>query len=208
MVTVGITGGIGSGKSTVCEIWAEKGAYIVNADDLAKELMVSDPEIKEDLLETFGEEAYIADGSLNRQYLANEAFEKGRVEELNAIVHPKIPAAARQKMAEAQKKGYAIFVYEAALLLENLEPGALDYIVLVLANKEQRLQRVQIRDQSSAEDIRQRMNKQRNFEDSTDVADIIIRNNGTLKELKKKAEIVYEKFLPLGGKNGKKSQDE
>ncbi|NGP88920.1 dephospho-CoA kinase [Fodinibius halophilus] len=201
MVTVGVTGGIGSGKSTVCEIWSQMGAYILNADDLAKELMVSKPEIRDELVQTFGAEAFADDGSLNRKYLAKEAFERDRVDELNAIVHPQIPGAAQEKMAIAEQEGYEVFVYEAALLLENLEPGALDFIVLVLADEQQRLERVQERDESSAEDIRQRMAKQRNFEESTDKADIIIRNNGTLKELKKKAEIVYEKFLPLSGKN-------
>ena len=201
MVTVGITGGIGSGKSTVCEFWSELGAYVLNADDLAKELMISDPEIKEQLLHIFGEDSFFEDGSLNRKHLAHEAFEKGRVDELNAIVHPKIPEAAAEKMNRAESNGYDVFVYEAALLLENLDPGDLDYVVLVLADEEQRLERVQERDNSSAQDIRKRMNKQRNFEEATDRADYVIQNNGTLEELKKKAELVYENFLPFSGKN-------
>lgn len=199
MVTVGITGGIGSGKTTVCEIWSKLGAYVLNADELAKQVMVTDPEVKEQLVEAFGEASFHEDGGLNRQYLASEAFEKGRVKELNAIVHPKLPEAALKKMEEAEEAGYDVIVYEAALLLENIEPGDLDYVVLVLADEEHRIERVQKRDKSSAEEIKQRMSKQRNFEKATDRVDYVIRNNGTLEELKKKAELIYQNFLSSKG---------
>ena len=195
MVTVGITGGIGSGKSTVCEIWSEMGAYILNADDLAKQVMVTDDDVKQQLIDTFGNESFLDNGSLNREYLAREAFEKGRVKELNAIVHPKLPEAALKKMKEAEEAGYEVIVYEAALLLENIEPGDLDYVVLILADEENRLERVQNRDGNSASDIKQRMNKQRNFEKVTGRVDYVIRNNSTLDELRKKAEGIYQNFV-------------
>ena len=196
MITVGVTGGIGSGKSTVCEIWANLGAYVLHADDLAKEVMVTNAKVKQQLIDTFGSESFLDDGKLNTQHLATEAFKKGRVKELNAIVHPKLPAAASQKIEEAEAQGYHVFVYEAALLLENLEPGSLDYMVLVLADEEHRIERVKQRDNSSEAEIRQRIKKQRNFEQATDRVDYVIRNNGTLEELEKKAEIIYQNFLP------------
>ncbi len=195
MVTVGITGGIGSGKSTVCEIWQSLGAYILNADELAKQVMVEHPEVKSELINTFGEDAFKSDGSLNRQHLATEAFEKGRVQELNAIVHPRLPSAAADRMEEAEASGYEVFVYEAALLLENLEPGDLDFVVLVLADEQKRVERVQGRDNSSADKIRQRIQKQRDFEKAADRVDYVIRNNGSLEELEKKAEVIYQNFL-------------
>ena len=195
MITVGITGGMGSGKSTICDIWKSKGAYILNADDLAKQVMVSDPEIKEQLTETFGTDSFYEDGSLNRGHLAREAFEKGRVKELNAIVHPKLPDAAMEKMRQAEQEGYNVMVYEAALLLDNIEPGDLDYIVLVLADEQHRIDRVQQRDDSSKEEIKQRINKQRDFNKAISKVDYVIRNNGTLEELKKKAEVMYQNFV-------------
>lgn len=195
MITVGVTGGIGSGKSTVCDVWEKLGAYVLNADDLAKQLMATNSKVKQQLVDHFGSESFLDNGELNTEHLANEAFEKGRVKELNAIVHPKLPAAASQKMEEAEAQGYDIFVYEAALLLENLEPGSLDYIVLVLADEEHRVKRVKKRDNSSEAEIKQRIEKQRNFEKATEWVDYVIRNNGKLEELEKKAEIIYKNLL-------------
>jgi len=206
MITVGITGGIGSGKSTVCKMWADLGAYVLNADDLAKEVMVTHPEVKKELINTFGIDSFHEDGSLNREFLAREAFEKGRVKELNAIVHPRLPEATRQKIDEAREAGYEVFVYEAALLLDSLSLDSLDYIVLVLADKQHRIKRVKERDEQSEKQIRQRIQKQRDFEQATDRVDFVIRNNGTLKELQKKAKVIYENFLPFNGKNEKKSR--
>ena len=200
MVTVGITGGIGSGKSTVCELWSTLGGYVLNADALAKELMVTHEGIKKELVSTFGEKSFRADGTLNRAHLAEEAFQKERVDELNAIVHPKLPPVVRRKMQAASQQGFPVGVYEAALLLE-LETERLayfDHIVLVLASEKRRLQWVSERDEATEADIRGRMQKQRDFEASTDRADIIIRNNGTLNDLKEKAEKVYKNFLPSG----------
>lgn len=194
MVKVGITGGIGSGKTAVCNIWQSLGAYVLNADDLAKKIMVSDPAIKKEIQQAFGPESYYEDGSLNRSYLAEQAFESGRVEELNRIVHPRIPEESQKIMEKAEEDGYEVFVYEAALLLQNVRPPHLDYIVLVLAEREQRLQRVQQRDGVSRKEVLNRMKNQQNFEELTDKADIIIRNDGTLEDLERRAADVYRTF--------------
>lgn len=195
MVTVGITGGIGSGKSTICEVWARMGGYVINADELAKELMVSDAGIRRQLIETFGERTFREDGALNRAYLAEEAFQKGRVRELNAIVHPKLPEAVKQRMQAAARKGFRVGIYEAALLFESEQLGFFDHLVLVLADREKRLQWVGSRDNAIRRDIQSRMDMQRNFEKAVPRADIVIRNEGTLEELKEKAKKVFNALL-------------
>lgn len=195
MIKVGITGGIGSGKTTVCEIFQDHGAYVLNADDLAKRIMRDDPAVKKEITQAFGPNAYLEDGGLNRKYLADQAFGNGRVEELNSIVHPRIPRAAEKIMTKAAKKGYNVFVYEAALLLQNLRPDELDYIILVLADKKKRVQRVQKRDKVEKDLVMDRIQQQQDFNELTHLADIIIRNNGTLKELEDQAEKVYYELL-------------
>ncbi|MDX1638932.1 MAG: dephospho-CoA kinase [Balneolaceae bacterium] len=195
MITVGITGGIGSGKSTVCEVWQQLGAFVVNADNLAKKIMVEDDDVIRDITSTFGPDAYHPDGSLNREHLAREAFRRGRVEELNAIVHPRVPVYSRKIAEKARSQGYPMFVYEAALLLENLDHYDFDLLVLVLAEDQKRLKRVQQRDDVSREQVLERMRQQRDFSAFTDQADYVIYNNGTLDELKSEAEKLYGKII-------------
>lgn len=195
MLKIGITGGIGSGKTTVCGTWQALGAYIIDADDLAKNIMVNDTGVKRKLKQVFGKKTYNPDGSLNRSFLAEQAFEKNRVQQLNAIIHPKIPAAVDAIIQKIEKQKYPMVVYEAALLLENLNSYRLDYIVLVLADKLKRMQRVGRRDKTSQEKITGRMNKQDDFELVTEKADFIIRNDGSLSDLELKAERLYRKIL-------------
>lgn len=195
MVRVGVTGGIGSGKTAFCNVLERHGAYVLNADDLAKKIMNEDPKVKRELIDTFGPESYGEDGSLNRQYLADQAFQNDRVAELNRIVHPRIPSKAEEIMDHAEQNGYEVFVYEAALLLQNLRPNHLDYVILLLADKEKRIGRVQIRDNVDKEPVVDRMEHQQDFEKLKHLADIVIENNGTLEELEDKAERVYYDIL-------------
>lgn len=195
MVKVGITGGIGSGKSTVCNVWERLGAYVINADALAKKIMTTDELVKKEIINVFGPESYHPDGRLNRKFLAKEAFEKDRVNELNAIVHPRVPLKVASLMENAADQGYNVVVYEAALLLQNLRPDHLDHIVLVLAPEEKRTEWVKKRDEVSKEHVLERIEKQQNFDELTHLADTIIHNDGTLEELKQKAEVLYRKFV-------------
>jgi dephospho-CoA kinase len=197
MISIGITGGIGSGKSTVTKRWKERGAYVVFADDLAKRLMVEDEELIQQLKEAFGEQTYNKQGELNRSYLTKEAFQKGRVETLNQLVHPKVHEATRQLMQEAEEQEYDLFVYEAALLLDHGRPNHFDVVVLVLADEEKRIERVAKRDQQDEDTIRSKIERQRDFESLTDLADYVIQNDGTLEDLIDKADYLYDKLYHL-----------
>jgi len=195
MYKVGLTGGIGSGKTTIARIWKKKGAFVLDADDFAKELMVTDSDIIEKIKESFGEEAYKNDQSLNRSYLAKEAFEKGRVDELNKIVHPRVFEKTEDKIEEAEQEGYKVFVKEAALLLNYGRPESLDKVVLVLATDENMIKRAAQRDNVSPDVIQERLDKQQDFEKLKSRADFVIHNNGSMEDLEMRAQILFEKFL-------------
>lgn len=195
MIVAGITGGIGSGKTTVCETWEKLGAKVIYADDLAKELMVYDQELRKKLISIFGKETYQASGKLNKTHLIKEAFEKNRVEELNEIVHPAVARKFSAICDDEKKSGTRLIVKEAALLLNNGRPEDLEVVVLVLSNKMDQIKRVKHRDKTSADDIEARMQKQPDFNKLTHMADYIINNDGSLEELQEKAKNLYAKII-------------
>lgn len=195
MITVGITGGIGSGKSTVAGIWDSLGAKVIYADDLAKHLMQADPVLKKKLSNSFGKETYNSDGSLNKPHLIKEAFHKNRVEELNAIVHPAIRIEAKNCIKRAKKKGYKLFAYEAAILLNEGRPEYLDVVLLVTSEREARLNRVSERDSVDISDVEARMAKQPDFSSLDHLIDYTIENNGTLEELREKSVNLYHQLI-------------
>ncbi|XWN38151.1 MAG: dephospho-CoA kinase [Balneola sp.] len=187
MIRVGVTGGIGSGKTTLCKEWERLGAFVVYADDLAKKLMVEDEKLIKNIKSVFGDEAYLEDGSLNRDYLAQEAFEKGRVTELNRLVHPALWDKVEEIANQKEEEGVNIFVKEAAILLQHGRPEDLDYVVLIEADKQQRTKRVVERDNSDKEKVEGRISAQQDFSTLKDVADFVVINNEGVTELKEKA---------------------
>lgn len=195
MITVGVTGGIGSGKTTVCKEWEKLGAKVIYADDLAKELMVNDKQLRRSLTEAFGPETYNSDGTLNRSHLIRHAFEEGRVEELNRLVHPAVARKFKEISKEAEQSGEEMVVEEAALLLNNGRPSGLDVIVIVRSDREDRLERVVKRDSVSIEKVMERDENQPDFDDLFHLADYTIKNNGTLEELRLKSNRLYHQIL-------------
>lgn len=191
MVRVGVTGGIGSGKTTVCKVWQGLGAYVIFADDLAKQLMVNDREVVAAIRSAFGDAAYHDDGSLNRPWLAKQAFADNRVGELNAIVHPAVYRESDRLMREAELQGYRMAVREAAILLQNGRPADLDKVVLLLADQASRVDRVTKRDGTSRDQVTNRMQAQPDYEIYIPLADLVIRNDGSLSDLIENAEHAY-----------------
>lgn len=159
MLHLGITGGIGSGKSTVCKIFESLGIPIYYADDRAKVLMVEDEAIRRGLITLFGEEAYLPTGQLNRPHIANMAFNnKTLLTQLNNLVHPVVAADGLAWQASQQQVPYTL--KEAALLIESGSFKSLDRVIVVTAPQEIRIDRVIKRDQTSREAVKSRIDKQ------------------------------------------------
>ena len=174
ILKVGITGGIGSGKSTVAKIFEVLGIPVFYADDAAKELMNKDEKLKQQLIKEFGNDLYL-NGELNRPYLSSLVFaDSKKLALLNAIVHPATIANA-EKWMHQQTAPYAI--KEAALIFESDAHKQLDKVIGVYAPTSLRLQRVRQRDNISEEAIMARMNKQMDEEAKMKLCDYIITNN-------------------------------
>ena len=173
MYKVGITGGIGSGKSTVCAILAEFGVAVYDSDSRAKRLMNEDNTLRERLVERFGSEVYCAEG-LNRMYLAERVF--GKPEELkalNAIVHPAVMDDF-DRWALEQESSYVVL--ESAILFEASLDRRVDVSVAVMAPEELRIERAMQRDGAQREQIVARMNNQISDEERVERAKYTIVN--------------------------------
>jgi dephospho-CoA kinase len=157
MLKVGITGGIGSGKSTVTKIFSSLGVPVYFADDAAKRLMNEDPEIQLQLMKAFGADTYM-EGVLNRKYLSSIVFnDPVKLELLNSIVHPVTIHDAAVWMSK-QTAPYVI--KEAALIFESGSQDMLDHVIGVYAPESLRIYRVMKRDGVTREDVKARMRKQ------------------------------------------------
>ena len=175
MLKVGITGGIGSGKSVVTKVFSTLGIPILDADALAKTLMEQDFELRKKLTEVFGNELFEA-GKLNRKLLASIVFDdKVALGKLNAIVHPAVRLAGRQWM-EQQNGAYSI--KEAALFFESGSNVDMDFIIGVSAPLSLRLKRAMQRDKAEEETILKRMAQQMNEDEKMSRCDAIIINDG------------------------------
>ena len=157
MYMVGVTGGIGSGKSVVCDMLLKRGVALYCSDQRAKELMASDPKLRAQLTERFGEECFV-DGELNRGYLASRVFsDKAELEALNAIVHPRVMEDF-EAWAEAQEGAYVVL--ESAILFESGFDSKVDVAVAVMAPDELRIERTMQRDGVTKEQVEERMRNQ------------------------------------------------
>lgn len=177
MMKIGITGGIGSGKTTVCRIFANLGIPVFYADTVAKEIMVTDPVLIRGVKDAFGDESYDAAGKLNNKNIAGIVFNDHiALAKLNALVHPAVFRAFDLWLATVPSAAPYV-LKEAALLFESGSNQACDQTVLVTAPVPTRLKRVTERDGATEEQVLARMNKQLSDEEKIKMADFIIRND-------------------------------
>ncbi len=187
MKIVGLTGGIGSGKTTVAKLFSELGVPIYIADDEAKKLTDRSKVIRKKMIALLGKNAY-SGSKLNRKFVADKIFnDKALLQAVNGIIHPKV-AAHFKKWVEKQKVPYVI--KEAAILFENGSYKDCDLIILVTAPKPVRIARIMERDKTSEAEIERRMNNQWTDEEKRKLADIIIENDDLLAT-RKKVETIH-----------------
>jgi dephospho-CoA kinase len=187
-VRVGLTGGVGSGKSTVAALFAEHGAVVVDADAIAREVVESGTPGFKAVVAKFGDQVLGPDGALDRAALAAQVFnDDAKRAELNAIVHPLV-GLRMHELAEAA--GDEIVVYDVPLLVENDLAAGFDFVVVVLAGEAVRLARLADRGMPEA-DARARMAVQASDEQRRAAADAVIENDGTREQLGARVDEVW-----------------
>lgn len=192
MTTLGVTGGIGSGKTTVCGFLEEQGARVFYADIEAKRLMQEDSDVRAAIVEAFGDGAYGDDGTLDRGYLADQVFnDADQLERLNAIVHPRVFEAFEAAKERAESEDLSLLVHEAALLFEAGGDEHVDVTAAVVAPDADRIDWVTERDDVTPEQVQARMQHQLSQEELRERADYVIENDGSLDDLRQKSVDLY-----------------
>lgn len=200
ILQIGITGGIGTGKSTVCKIFETLGIAVYDADSRAKMVMVTDDILKKELKKAFGEEVYLSENEINRDYLVKTVFsnqnDNSKVEILNSIVHPAVGRDYAAWYKEHKNKS-PYLLKEAALMFESDSYKVLDGIIVVHAPLEERIKRVLERDSHRTEEqIRAIISKQMPEEEKLKRADFVIQNDHSHSLIKQVLEL-HQTFLEV-----------
>ena len=195
MIKVGLTGGIGSGKSTVSKILISKGFSVYNSDNRAKWLMNNDDNLKSNIISIFGDKAYLK-GSLNRKYLSAKVFNDSlKLKALNNLVHPLVAIDFKNWLIHQKSKDFVF--KEAAILIESGAYKEMDKIIVVSCPENIRLERVLKRDGNSPQLVKKRMQNQINETEKINHADFVVKNNGSESDLVLEVEFIISKLKNL-----------
>jgi dephospho-CoA kinase len=193
---IAITGGIGSGKSTFANFLAEEGHPVLLADDISKEILAKDPDVKIEIIKEFGAEAYLG-RNINKKFLADKVFsDSSKLKKINSILHPRVRKIIASISKEYFKTKDIVFV-EAALIFESKIENMYDFVVLIVADEKIRMKRVTKAKKISQDDFINRSQNQLNDDVKKKKADFVFINNGSKDELKQKA-ILLSTLLKVG----------
>lgn len=197
MLRIGLTGGIGTGKSTASKILKELGAFIFDADKEAKKILLSNETIKSELISEFGTDIMTVDGNVDNNKLARVAFQdQDHQLTLNTIVHPYVFKEIDKNFdKELDGSKHDIFVVDAALIYESGADTHMDYVIVITALIKTRMERAMARETLSREEILKRMDLQWPEEDKTSLADFVIHNDGSSEELRKNINDIYTEIV-------------
>jgi dephospho-CoA kinase len=199
MLLVGLTGGIGAGKSTVARLLADRGALVIDADSIVRELQQPGTDIFRAIVERFGDGVVSSDGSLDRARLAELVFrDEDARGALNAIVHPAVYEVMAERIA-AVKDGNRVVVLDIPLLAESGGGEGMDLVVVVEADEDLRVSRVVGERGLETEDVRARMAAQASSQQREALADVVIRNDGSVDQLRGQVDALWDRLSERRG---------
>jgi dephospho-CoA kinase len=210
MLLVGLTGGVASGKSTVSRIFEEEGAAVIDADQIARDLVEPGTPAFLELVRTFGKNILRPDGSIDRKSLAGRIFSDPQQRDLlNRILHPRIDEEIRRRIEEVFKRDPgAVVVIDAALLIEVGNHGKMDKVIVVTSEADQQIQRLKDRDGLAAEEARKILASQMPQEEKLKLADYVLRNEGSLEETEKRTREVFRELKKIAHERNVKPYDQ
>lgn len=199
MISAGLTGGIGCGKSAVAAMFAARGAATIDSDEIGRSLMQPGNVVYDRIVSGFGPEVVGANGQLNRAKIAEIVFhDLDKLKHLNAIVHaPVLREIDRQIFSQRQKNPNAIVVVESAVLFEAGQNRRFDKMVVAWCRPEQQVERYRAKSGISVEDIERRMAAQMPGEEKKRMADFVIDTSGTLEQTEQQVEAVFAQLQTL-----------
>ena len=197
MLRVGLTGGIGSGKSTASNFFELFGSFVINADEEAKKILFSNETVQHELISEFGTDIIDVSGEINKAKLARVAFQdEDHQQRLNSVIHPYIYNSIDDHFNDVLKDGkFDIFIVDGALIFESGYDVHMDYIVVVTALLKNRMERALARQTLSREEILKRIELQWPEEEKVNLADFVIHNDGSEEDLKNNVKILIEKLI-------------